>query len=97
MNIHIFCPSATLNACSTIGHTHKCIKQCLKHNQQLVQTTTILACYSNKQQLHVHVTIYTCICIIVTYTCKYISIIVTCTCKYTCIYIIVTWTCNYIL
>ena len=34
-----------LTTCSTIGHTHKHfvgIKQCLKHNQQLVQTTTIL-------------------------------------------------------
>ena len=31
--------------CSTIGHTHEHfvgIKQCLKHHQQLVQTTTIL-------------------------------------------------------
>ena len=31
--------------CSTIGHTHErfvSIKQCLKHHQQLVQTTTIL-------------------------------------------------------
>ena len=44
-----------LTTCSTIGHTHKRfvgIKQCLKHHQQLVQTTTILHVH-----VHVHVSV----------------------------------------